>query len=488
VRDPKVLETHISTLVFTEDHVYKVKRPVRFGFVDLSTSAARLAACRAEVTLNSRLAPDVYEGVGVFSHPDGHEEPVVVMKRLPESRRLSELIAVGDPAVGIHLQQIAAKMAGFHLCVPGSAKVDADCSANAVARLWQSNVAEFRDVAGSSIDSRHIDEIEALALRYVTGRQALLSERVARGRAVDGHGDLLADDIFCLDDGPRMLDCLEFDDRLRHCDALSDVASLAMDLERLGRPDLAERFLSAYATYSGDSWPASLAEMYLAHRAVVRAKVACLRGGPGSVQEARLLTAIALRHLREGEVRLVLIGGLPATGKSTLGKRIEAATGWSLLRSDAIRKHLAGIEPTEDAGAAFGAGIYSPQATALVYAAMLARAESLLQRGQSVILDASWLRQCWRDEAAGVATRSCATLVGFRCEAPRECTSARLARRSLAKDDPSDATTQIADAMAAAVEPWLEAAVVDTSGLLQDSVEEALSVLGLTYRPESDTW
>jgi predicted kinase len=119
---------------------------------------------------------------------------------------------------------------------------------------------------------------------------------------------------------------------------------------------------------------------------------------------------------------------------------------------------------------------------------MLAHAESLLQHGKSVILDASWLRQCWRDEAAGVATRAYATLVGLRCEAPRELTDARLVKRSLARSDPSDATTQIADAMAEAVEPWIDSAVVETSGLLQDSVEEALSLLGLAYRSERDTW
>jgi aminoglycoside phosphotransferase family enzyme/predicted kinase len=499
VADPAVIETHISKLVFTDDHVYKVKRPVRFGFVDLSTPAARLRSCQAEVALNSRLSPDVYEGVGVFRHPDGHDEPVVVMRRLPDDRRLSHLVKRGDPAVGVHLQEIAAKMARFHAGLESRTEVDRDCSPDAVAALWQANLEELRSVAHSRIPKDHLDEISFLATHYLAGRSPLLQARVSAGRAVDGHGDLLADDIFCMHDGPRILDCLEFDSHLRHCDALSDVASLAMDIERLGRPDLARRFLSTYRHHAGDSWPESLQDMYIAYRATVRAKVACLRAeascrcdddnpAESTIGEARKLALIALRHLRDCQVRLVLIGGLPGTGKSTLGKRIEAATGWTLIRSDVVRKQLAGIDPSEDASTSFGSGIYSQQATALVYAAMLARAEGYLDFGRSVILDASWLRRCWRDEAADLAARCQAALVGLRCETPREVASARLIRRALTHTDPSDATVGIADAMAEAVEPWLEAEVINTSQQLQESVEEAFELLGVTYQPELDTW
>ena len=144
------------------------------------------------------------------------------------------------------------------------------------------------------------------------------------GRARDGHGDLLADDIFLLDDGPRVLDCLEFDDALRLDDVLADVAFLAMDLERLGRPDLAERFLAAYRAASGDTWPSSLAHHHIAYRAQVRAKVSAIRaeqGVPDSADKAQALLRLALAHLEAGRVRLVLVGGLPGTGKSTARSR-----------------------------------------------------------------------------------------------------------------------------------------------------------------------
>src|SRR4029453_13669733 len=131
----------------------------------------------------------------------------------------------------------------------------------------------------SVVDLDEVLEVDALAKRYLSGRCLLFDRRISEGRGRDGHGDLLADDIFMLDDGPRVLDCIEFDDRLRLGDALADVAFLAMDLERLGRTDLAERFLAAYREFADDTWPASLAHHHVAYRAQGRAKVGAIRAG-----------------------------------------------------------------------------------------------------------------------------------------------------------------------------------------------------------------
>ena len=142
-----------------------------------------------------------------------------------------------------------------------------------------------------------------LARRYLAGRERLFSARLDAGRACDGHGDLLAEDIFCLDDGPRVLDCIDFDDRLRYGDVLNDVAFLAMDLERLGRPDLSRRFLELYREFTGDSWPASLAHHYVAYRAQVRALVAGIRlaqAGGSSPEAARHLLALSADPSRAG--------------------------------------------------------------------------------------------------------------------------------------------------------------------------------------------
>ena len=217
---------------------------------------------------------------------------------------------------------------------------------------------------------------------------------MSAGRIVDGHGDLLADDIFCLDDGPRILDCLEFDDRLRWLDGLDDAAFLAMDLERLGQPGLADQFTRWYLEFSGDPAPTALRHHYVAYRAFVRAKVACLQAGQGephAAGQARQLTAMTLRHLRAGAVTLVLIGGLPATGKSVIAGALADRLGFTVLGSDRVRKELAGVDPGAQSAAGYGGGIYAPPWTERTYRELISRAARLLAMGESVILDASWL-------------------------------------------------------------------------------------------------
>jgi aminoglycoside phosphotransferase family enzyme/predicted kinase len=480
-----VAESHVSWLLFTPDHVFKIKKPVIFGFLDMSTVEARTRACQDEVELNRRLAPDVYEGVGTFAYPDGRMEPVVVMRRLEPQRRLSALIRSDDPAVGVHIERIARKLAAFHAGAIRDPEVDVACTDRAVAQLWHNNMSELRDVSPPILDPQDLDRIEGLAQRYLSGRSDLFARRIRSGRAVDGHGDLLADDIFCLGDGPRLLDCLEFDASLRYVDTLSDAASLAMDLERLGRPDLSAAFLDCYREASVDNWPASLAHFYIAYRATIRAKVACLRAAAGDHQapdEARRLTKLALAHLGVADVRLVLVGGLPGTGKSTLAGGLSAATGWPLLRSDVLRKELAGLRPTESAAAAFRAGMYGAEATASVYAELLSRAAALLRSGRSVILDATWTRQCWRDAAHELGQDSAADVVGLQCEASRELSALRLVQRRLEGSDASDATPSIAEALALVAEPWLDALPVDTSRVPEDSLAAALELLDVAGR------
>ena len=309
---------------------------------------------------------------------------------------------------------------------------------------------------------------------FLAGRAELFASRIVAGRIVDGHGDLLAGDIFVLDDGPRVLDCLEFDDRLRRLDGLDDVAFLAVDLERLGRPELAELLLDRYAEYSGDPAPVSLRAHYIAYRAFVRVKVACLRhaqGDKAAGEEARAYADIAVRHLRRGAVRLALVGGLPGSGKTTVAGLLADELGAVLLSSDRLRKELVGLDPTRHAAAPYRAGIYTAEHTERTYGELLRRAEELLSRGESVVLDASWSAAEERELASKVADRTYSTLTPLRCVAPQPVTTARLRTRT---GSLSDADPAIAHAMAADAEPWPEAAIVDTSGTPANALAEAL--------------
>lgn len=480
-------ETHSAAVIFFGEHAYKVKKPLDLGFLDFRDRAVREATCHREVELNRRLSPDVYLGVADVHDPAGRVmDHLVVMRRMPAERRLSTLVQDPDAArregvdIDDQIWRLAHLVAGFHARAERGPDIDATAAPDALAGRWRMNTEGLERLVDRFVDGERVAAVLALAERYLAGRHPLIDRRIADGRACDGHGDLLADDVFCLDDGPRVLDCLEFDDRLRYEDALADVAFLAMDLERLGRPDLARRFLDAYARHADDRWPASLEHHHIAYRFQVRALVTAIRaeqGKEGAADEAARLLAAAHDHLRAGRVRLVLVGGLPGTGKSTLAAGLGDALRATVLRSDEVRKELAGIPGHQPAPAGVGEGIYTPEATARTYEELLRRAEVALGLGELVVVDASWTDAAWRDEARRVAKATHADLVELRCEVPAAVAAARMEARRAAGGDPSDATPEVAEALAAAAAPWPTAATIDTSGEPAESLEAALAHL-----------
>jgi len=474
--DPALRETHSAVVAMVGDCVYKVKKPVRLAFLDFSTVEARRAVCAREVALNRRLAPDVYLGVGEWrspgAAPDAPPEPVVVMRRMPDDRRLASLATAPDgPAEFVYgaVRAIARIMATFHARADRSPEIDQSGTPEFVATKFATDVAEARAVASGVLDPGVIDAVDRRGTAYLAGRLALLEQRVRAGMIVDGHGDLLADDIFCLPDGPRILDCIEFDDRLRWGDVLADIAFLVMDLERLGAHDLATQLLAAYVEFSNEHHPSSLAHYYIASRALIRAKVTAVRAHQGDRSVAPLAQALLLRaadHLQQGRVTCTLVGGGPGTGKSSIAEAIAAPLDAVVLSSDEIRKELAGLPHTTPAGAAFERGIYDPAHTDRTYAELTARARQLLEHGVSVVLDASWSREAHRDAARAVAAATASELHELRCTAPAPVTHERIAVRRSAGPQVSDATVEIADALVATADPWPCAVTLDTDAPL----------------------
>ena len=336
-----VRETHIGVVFLVGDRVYKLKKPVNLGFLDFSTPERRLAACRREVELNRRLAPDVYLGVSTLSDVDG-VEPLVVMWRMPEDRRLSTLVRSNVP-LDDAVTRLARVLATFHAGAERGLHIDAEGTRDALSDRWEASLAHVDEVSADVLSNELRTEIALRIRAFLDGRAELFDSRIIEGRIVDGHGD---------------------------------VAFLAMDLERLGRRDLGELLLDRYAECSGDPAPASLRAHYVAYRAFVRVKVACLRhaqGDPTAAEEARAYAGLALAHLRHGAVRLVLVGGLPGSGKTTLSGALADELGAVLLSSDRLRKELAGLDPFQYAAAPYRAGLYTPEHTSRVYGELLRR-------------------------------------------------------------------------------------------------------------------
>ncbi|MCG3754130.1 MULTISPECIES: AAA family ATPase [Amycolatopsis] len=470
-------ETHSGAVFFAGDRAWKLKKPVDLGFLDFTDPGVRERVCRREVELNRRLAPDVYLGVAAVTGPDGAVcDHLVAMRRMPDDRRLSELVRRGEPLRPV-IRSLARLLAAFHAGAHRGLEIDADGTRDAVRLRWHASFDQVRPFHGVVLDAATAKEIESRTDVFLAGRAPLFARRIAERRVVDGHGDLIADDIFCLEDGPRVLDCLEFDDHLRYVDGLDDVAFLAMDLERLGAPALAAELLAAYAEFSGDNAPPALRHHYLAYRAFVRVKVACLRhsqGDPAAAELARAYAETTLRHLRAGEVRTVLVGGLPGSGKSTVAARIADALGATLLQSDRIRKEIAGIDPERHAPADYRHGIYTPQWTALTYSELARRTAALLGLGESVVLDASWTSAHEREAIAAVAGQSGSRLCALRCTAPDALRERRLTTRT---GSLSDAGPAVSREMAEDAAPWPSAFPLDTTRTPADTVETALAHL-----------
>jgi uncharacterized protein len=380
--------------------------------------------------------------------------------------------------VGGELRRIAAAMAAFHARARRSPAIDRAGSPEFVRALWAQSLAELRGHA--VVDGAVLDRVESRARAYLDGREALLERRIAAGHIVDGHGDLLAEDIFCLPDRPRILDCLEFGDRLRHGDVLAGIGFLAVDLERLGAPDEAAALLEDYRTESGSDHPASLAHLYVAYRAVVSGAIACLRhrqtGDPAAAEHARVLLGIADRHLARGRVRLVLVGGLPGTGKTTLAGQLSGHYGWPVLHSDQVRGRLAG-RPGGPRPAAAGAHDCCPQWTATTYAALLDAADTHLRGGESVILDATWTDPAHRAAARRLARAARAEMVELLCCPPEPVALRRLAARARHGHRDSDADERVFRHLAATAAPWPEAVTLDTSAPAPHAARDAVAAV-----------
>jgi uncharacterized protein len=275
-----------------------------------------------------------------------------------------------------------------------------------------------------------------------------------------------------------VLDCLDFSDQLRCVDVVDDVCFLAMDLERLGRPDLAQRFLGWYHEFSGSPVVPSLQHHYIAYRALVRAKVACLRaeqGIPEAVPTAQALIELTLSHLRAGEPTLILVGGPPGTGKSTLAQAMSQRLGAVLLSTDVLRAE-GGVWSSGDA--------YTDEARAAVYRLLLDRARHALEHGASVVADATWGRASLREEAAQVAASAASRLVTIECRVSAETAAARAQRRFDAGTSPSQADARIARQLATQFEPWPGTTAIDTESA-SDALEAALEVVA--RRPVAGT-
>jgi uncharacterized protein len=458
----EIRQTHISWVFLAGGLVYKLKKPVRFRFVDYSSREQRLESCLAEVRLNRRLAPTIYLGVvavrrdgagfamGAVDELGGKaEDYLVAMRRLPEKEMLDRRLAQGTAGVA-ELEKVAAKLVAFHAACPD--RGEAYGSREVLAETVLGNHAECAAVAGDGGSRSRMGDLRRYLQTFLDQHDELLRRRASSGRVREGHGDLRAEHI-CLNAALDIFDCVEFSERLRSTDVASEIAFLAMDLDFLGFPALAEEFARAYAEAAGDGELHALLEFHRCHRALVRAKVEMLRSrepevGTASREEAREAARryfrLAARYARgRRPAELIVVCGLSGTGKSTVARVVGDLTGFAIASSDPTRKRLAGLPPFRRSDPQTARSLYGAESTRRTYAALFAGAREALAVGRGVVLDATFLNPADRRGAIAVARAARVPVTFLECRGEEAEVLRRLRDRQRRPVSASDATEEI---------------------------------------------
>jgi len=451
----RVIETHISYVLLTGAHAYKIKKAVKFEFLDFTTLPVRRHCCEEELRLNRRLAPEIYLDVvaitGTFDDPEvgGTGEALeyaVRMREFPQDALASVLLARNELSGG-DIDALADQVAAFHASAEVARAEDGFGVPQDILGLAAANLAQIRTHA-TTLDER--DAIEALAAW--TGSEYLAREPTLRARRDGGfirecHGDLHLGNMARVNGRLTIFDCIEFNAAMRWIDVMSEIAFTVMDLEDRGRRDLARRFLNAYLEITGDYAGVRVLRFYLAYRALVRAKIHRLRAAQlesGAAQasalaEYRGYVDLARSYARQRRAAIVLTHGPSGCGKTALSQALLEATEAVRIRTDVERKRLHALAPRERGGADIGRGLYTPEATDATYRRARALAAEVVSAGFVALVDATSLQRWQRDLFRTLASDLGVPFVIVAFVARESVMRWRIERRAAEGGDASDA-------------------------------------------------
>ncbi|MDD4858792.1 MAG: AAA family ATPase [Dehalococcoidales bacterium] len=494
----ELMQTQMSFVLITGDYVYKIKKPVNLGYLDYTTLDKRLALCRKELELNRRLCPDAYLAIVPIVKRDGKYalggageaiEYAVKMRRLPREGMMDVLLPQ-DKVTTEMLAGLAAKLSDFHSRAATGQGINQFGSITAVRTNTDENFTQVAPYLGRTITNRRYQRIKEYTNTFIAENVPLFERRVADGKIRDCHGDLHAAHI-CFADGICIYDCIEFNDRFRYCDVVSEIAFLAMDLDHYGRADLSASFVNAYAAASGDTDLKTLLRFYKCYRAYVRGKVGCFQlddphitdtEKPKILANTQSYFDLAAAYTRAKPLLLITVG-LVGTGKSTLAHNLAKRMGLAVISSDVTRKRLAGIPATERHYDEFDRGLYSSDSTRRTYDAMFAGARDFLKAGISVILDASFIKAAERRTAKELADAAGADFYIVECTLSETAIKKRLETRRR-QASVSDGRLEILTPQQQNFEPVAEVPPerhfkVDTAQPREDSASHVVELIGI---------
>ena len=456
----RCIETHISWVFLTGRYAYKVKKPLHLSFLDYSTSARREHFCREELRLNRRHAPDLYVDVvpisGTPAQPAvGGAEPAfehaLRMLQFDPSQELSHLLEAGD-VTSAEIRALGAEVARTQRQADPAVPEDCFGTPATAHRITLDNFAEIARLLPGAEETEHLADMRSRIDATFEQVRTLMASRRERGFVRECHGDLHSGNVVRWKQRLVPFDGLEFDPALRLIDVANDLAFLSMDLGAHARTDLRRELLNAWVEASGDYEAVKLLPYYEGYRALVRAKVAALRGQQArgvAVTQSKSLAheylAWERRQMQRRTPWLILMVGLSGSGKTWLASRLTVGCDAFHLRSDVERKRLAGLGPLDASHSPPDGGIYTQEFNQRTYARLQECAAACLDGNESVIVDAANLRRHERDEFLRIAAaRGAPALIVHCCATPEERKS-RVARRRASAADASEATEALLD-------------------------------------------
>ncbi len=450
----ELIETHISWILLTGQYAYKIKKNVRFSFLDFSTLEKRHFYCLEELRFNSRFAPDLYLDVVPVTgslqdpHINGNGEAIeyaVKMKQFDGNLLLSHIADRGELSATI-IDQLAVLIADFHLHAATDVSDSKFGSPEQTHYWFRGNFTDIKPLITNDRFCRQILQLEQWGELQLSNNTRLMAQRKQNGFIRMCHGDLHLGNIALINNRVTPFDGIEFNTELHWLDVINEIAFVVMDLQQRGLKPMAYRFLNHYLRLSGDYEGLTLLPYYLVYRALVRCKVALFHWQQFKearyLQEAESYANMAEGYSKPTPPKLFITHGYSGSGKSTYTMQMAEKLGMIHLRTDIERKRLID-ESQKDVGNAVNQGLYTPKNIALVYHRLVELASSILNAGFSVVIDAAFLQSEQRDLFAELALAKQMEFVILDFYAPEQELKRRIITRQQSGNDASEATLAV---------------------------------------------
>jgi aminoglycoside phosphotransferase family enzyme/predicted kinase len=465
----RAIQTHISWVFIASPFVFKVKKPVKLGFLDFSTLEKRHYFCQREIELNQRLCPETYldvisiyetESGFSFSPPGDIVEYAVKMKELPHGWFLSELLEknlVGEKEIN----RVISSLHRFYQAETPTPEIEQWGTPEKLKISTDENFTQVEPFIGKTISPAAFDSIRHYTNQFYVVNQNLFDERIQQHRILDCHGDLHLDHVHLTPEATTIFDCIEFNDRFRFIDIANDLAFLAMDFDFKARSDLGNLLLQNAARELGDAGILRVANFYKCYRAFVRGKVESIQATEKETtnprdheRQAARYFRLALRYAIAGSEPLILaVIGRVGTGKSTIAKQLAGELNWPVFSSDEIRKTLAAVPLTKRTPPELRAKIYSARMTQQTYRKLLGDGLVTLRENRGVVLDATFSTRALRKFLCDECNKANVPIQFVELEVDASEIKKRLKARDEKSSETSDARLEDFEKLSAAYQP-----------------------------------